>query len=85
MYKGILADGTVVAVKHAHQVSLQGEQEFFTEIELLSRLHHRNLVPLVGYCDEGNEQVYSYFVPYQNILNIIETFISSRYLIEIVF
>lgn len=57
VYKGILADGTVVAIKRAQQGSLQGENEFYTEIELLSRLHHRNLVSLVGYCDEKSEQV----------------------------
>ncbi|KAK2657768.1 hypothetical protein Ddye_010820 [Dipteronia dyeriana] len=52
VYKGILANGTVVAIKRAQQGSLQGQKEFLTEIELLSRLHHRNLVSLVGYCDE---------------------------------
>lgn len=57
VYKGILADGTVVAIKRAQEESLQGEKEFLTEIELLSRLHHRNLVSLIGYCDEGGEQV----------------------------
>ena len=57
VYKGILADGTVVAIKRAQQGSLQGETEFLTEIELLSRLHHRNLVSLTGYCDEEGEQV----------------------------
>lgn len=59
VYKGILADGTVVAIKRAQQGSLQGEKEFFTEIGLLSRLHHRNLVSLIGYCDEEQEQVES--------------------------
>jgi serine/threonine protein kinase len=57
VYKGILADGTVVAIKRAQEGSLQGEKEFLTEIELLSRLHHRNLVSLIGYCDEEGEQV----------------------------
>jgi serine/threonine protein kinase len=57
VYKGILADGTVVAIKRAQEGSLQGEKEFLTEIELLSRLHHRNLVSLIGYCDEAGEQV----------------------------
>jgi serine/threonine protein kinase len=57
VYKGILADGTVVAVKRAQEGSLQGEKEFLTEIELLSRLHHRNLVSLIGYCDEAGEQL----------------------------
>ena len=57
VYKGILADGTVVAIKRAQQGSLQSEREFLTEIELLSRLHHRNLVSLTRYCDEEGEQV----------------------------
>ena len=57
VYKGNLADGKAVAIKRAHEDSLQGSKEFCTEIELLSRLHHRNLVSLIGYCDEEDEQV----------------------------
>uniref|UniRef100_A0A2N9FDG0 non-specific serine/threonine protein kinase n=1 Tax=Fagus sylvatica TaxID=28930 RepID=A0A2N9FDG0_FAGSY len=60
VYKGSLADGTVVAIKRAQEGSLQGEKEFLTEIELLSRLHHRNLVSLIGYCDEESEQMLVY-------------------------
>ncbi|KAH7837830.1 hypothetical protein Vadar_018522 [Vaccinium darrowii] len=64
VYKGTLADGTVVAIKRAQEGSLQGEKEFLTEIELLSRLHHRNLVSLLGYCDEESEQMLVYeFMP----------------------
>ncbi|KAJ1276248.1 hypothetical protein BS78_05G200200 [Paspalum vaginatum] len=64
VYKGNLADGTAVAIKRAHEDSLQGSKEFCTEIELLSRLHHRNLVSLVGYCDEEDEQMLVYeFMP----------------------
>ncbi|KAL5974845.1 hypothetical protein ACLOJK_031518 [Asimina triloba] len=59
VYRGILADGTVVAIKRAQEGSLQGQKEFFTEIELLSRVHHRNLVSLLGYCDEEGEQQHS--------------------------
>lgn len=60
VYKGILGDGTAVAIKRAQEGSLQGEKEFLTEIELLSRLHHRNLVALVGFCDEEGEQMLVY-------------------------
>lgn len=60
VYRGILADGAMVAIKRAHEDSLQGSREFCTEIELLSRLHHRNLVSLVGYCDEEDEQMLVY-------------------------
>ncbi|KAM7265657.1 hypothetical protein ACFE04_003340 [Oxalis oulophora] len=60
VYKGVLADNTAVAIKRAERGSLQGEREFLTEIKLLSRLHHRNLVSLLGYCDEQEEQMLIY-------------------------
>ncbi|AEE28044.1 putative LRR receptor-like serine/threonine-protein kinaseRLK-Pelle-LRR-VIII-1 family [Arabidopsis thaliana] len=60
VYKGTLGSGTVVAIKRAQEGSLQGEKEFLTEIELLSRLHHRNLVSLLGFCDEEGEQMLVY-------------------------
>ncbi|KAL3565898.1 hypothetical protein D5086_033944 [Populus alba] len=64
VYKGILANGRTVAIKRTEEGSLQGEKEFLTEIELLSRLHHRNLVSLLGYCDERGEQMLVYeFMP----------------------
>ncbi|KAJ7961044.1 Protein kinase-like protein [Quillaja saponaria] len=64
VYKGILSDDIVVAIKRAEEGSLQGQKEFLTEIELLSRLHHRNLVSLIGYCDEEGEQMLVYeFMP----------------------
>ncbi|XP_039013523.1 probable LRR receptor-like serine/threonine-protein kinase At1g06840 isoform X2 [Hibiscus syriacus] len=60
VYRGTLPDGLVVAIKRAQEGSLQGEREFLTEIQLLSRLHHRNLVSLIGYCDEEGEQMLVY-------------------------
>ncbi|WZZ11498.1 hypothetical protein YC2023_097419 [Brassica napus] len=44
-----------VAVKVLSQSSTQGYKEFKTEVELLLRVHHVNLVSLIGYCDEGND------------------------------
>ncbi|KAF8110281.1 hypothetical protein N665_0085s0011 [Sinapis alba] len=44
-----------VAVKVLSQSSTQGYKEFKTEVELLLRVHHINLVSLIGYCDEGND------------------------------
>uniref|UniRef100_A0A0D3C8B1 non-specific serine/threonine protein kinase n=1 Tax=Brassica oleracea var. oleracea TaxID=109376 RepID=A0A0D3C8B1_BRAOL len=44
-----------VAVKVLSQSSTQGYKEFKTEVELLLRVHHVNLVNLIGYCDEGND------------------------------
>ncbi|XP_071716742.1 probable LRR receptor-like serine/threonine-protein kinase At1g06840 [Rutidosis leptorrhynchoides] len=64
VYKGNLSNNITVAIKRAEVGSLQGEKEFLTEIEMLSRLHHRNLVSLVGYCDEEEEQMLVYeFMP----------------------
>lgn len=61
VYVGDLKDGKQrVAIKRAEQGSLQGAHEFYTEIELLSRVHHRNLVILVGYCDDEGEQMLVY-------------------------
>lgn len=50
----------MVAIKRAQQGSMQGGMEFKTEIELLSRVHHKNLVGLVGFCFEQGEQMLVY-------------------------
>ncbi|XP_044461735.1 leucine-rich repeat receptor protein kinase HPCA1-like isoform X2 [Mangifera indica] len=64
VYKGTLPTGELVAVKRAQQGSIQGGQEFKTEIELLSRVHHKNLVGLYGFCFERGEQMLIYeYVP----------------------
>lgn len=49
VFKGILSDGTAVAIKRLTSGGQQGDKEFLVEVEMLSRLHHRNLVKLVGY------------------------------------
>ncbi|CAI9780712.1 unnamed protein product [Fraxinus pennsylvanica] len=62
VYKATVPAGEVVAVKVLDSGSKQGEKEFHTEVSLLARLHHRNLVNLVGYCiDKGQHMlVYEY-------------------------
>lgn len=52
VYKGILPDGQVVAVKRHNRLSTQGAPEFCSEVEVLSCAQNRNLVMLVGYCIE---------------------------------
>ncbi|KAG4399233.1 hypothetical protein AAZX31_08G191000 [Glycine max] len=52
VYKGILNDGRDVAVKILKRDDQRGGREFLAEVEMLSRLHHRNLVKLLGICTE---------------------------------
>ena len=64
VYRGTLPSGQLVAVKRSQQGSLQGSLEFRTEIELLSRVHHKNVVSLVGFCLDQDEQILVYeYVP----------------------
>ncbi|KAL3833943.1 hypothetical protein ACJIZ3_008679 [Penstemon smallii] len=60
VYRGKLPSGQMVAIKRSQQGSMQGGLEFKTEIELLSRVHHKNLVGLVGFCFEQGEQMLVY-------------------------
>ena len=64
VYKGHLPDGTDVAIKRLKDGGGQGEREFQAEVEIISRVHHRHLVSLVGYCISNNQRLLVYdFVP----------------------
>ncbi|WZY82905.1 hypothetical protein YC2023_029289 [Brassica napus] len=63
VYKGILLNGKEIAVKRLTRGS-EGGVEFKNEVSLLTRLQHKNLVKLLGFCNEGDEEILVYeFVP----------------------
>ncbi|XP_027336858.1 receptor-like kinase TMK4 [Abrus precatorius] len=62
VYKGELHDGTKIAVKRMESVAMgsKGMNEFQAEIAVLSKVRHRHLVALLGYCINGNERLLVY-------------------------
>ncbi|OAY85459.1 Proline-rich receptor-like protein kinase PERK4 [Ananas comosus] len=64
VHKGVLPNGKEVAVKQLKSGSGQGDREFQAEVEIISRVHHRHLVSLVGYCISQAQRMLVYeFVP----------------------
>lgn len=62
VYKGELHDGTKIAVKRMESVAMgtKGMNEFQAEIAVLTKVRHRHLVALLGYCINGNERLLVY-------------------------
>uniref|UniRef100_A0A1D1YAU6 non-specific serine/threonine protein kinase n=1 Tax=Anthurium amnicola TaxID=1678845 RepID=A0A1D1YAU6_9ARAE len=62
VYKGELHDGTKIAVKRMESgvMGSKGLTEFKSEIAVLTKVRHRNLVSLLGYCLDGNERLLVY-------------------------
>ncbi|XP_022846687.1 probable LRR receptor-like serine/threonine-protein kinase At1g67720 [Olea europaea var. sylvestris] len=60
VYYGKLKDGKEIAVKLLTNDSFQGKREFSNEVALLSRIHHRNLVHFLGYCQEDGKDILVY-------------------------
>ncbi|CAL5025752.1 unnamed protein product [Urochloa decumbens] len=61
VYRGFLQDqGLHVAIKRVSKASKQGRREYMSEVTIIGRLRHRNLVQLVGWCHEGDELLLVY-------------------------
>ncbi|KAL4588807.1 hypothetical protein LXL04_001702 [Taraxacum kok-saghyz] len=62
VHRGVLQDGSVVAVKKLLDDRGQAEKEFKVEVEAIGKVRHKNLVGLIGFCAEGSKRflVYEY-------------------------
>ncbi|GAB4842328.1 hypothetical protein Ancab_012298, partial [Ancistrocladus abbreviatus] len=78
VYFGCLEDGAQVAVKILDPSSTVSLKLFQTEVQLLMRVHHKHLVSLVGYCDEGKTMALIY--EYMANGNLHEHLSSLKYL-----
>ncbi|KAG5045581.1 hypothetical protein AAZX31_06G105800 [Glycine max] len=60
VYKGVLPDKSVVAVKKIGNIGIQGKKDFCTEIAVIGNIHHVNLVKLKGFCAQGRHRLLVY-------------------------
>ncbi|GFP97316.1 probable receptor-like serine/threonine-protein kinase at4g34500 [Phtheirospermum japonicum] len=60
VYRGVLGDGCIVAVKNLLNNKGQAEKEFKVEVEAIGKVKHKNLVGLIGYCAEGAQRLLVY-------------------------
>ncbi|PWA46269.1 Protein kinase, ATP binding site-containing protein [Artemisia annua] len=60
VYKGKLSElwqNRTAAIKYHDPKGYQGKDEFRNELQMISIFHYENIIPFIGYCDEGNEMI----------------------------
>ncbi|ERN05705.1 G-type lectin S-receptor-like serine/threonine-protein kinase LECRK4 [Amborella trichopoda] len=72
VFKGELPNGVNIAVKKLHGLIEDGEREFRSELTTIGKTHHKNLVQLLGYCDEGSHRLLVYqFMSNGSLANVM--------------
>uniref|UniRef100_A0A7N2N946 non-specific serine/threonine protein kinase n=1 Tax=Quercus lobata TaxID=97700 RepID=A0A7N2N946_QUELO len=73
VYKGVLFDKRVAAIKRLNEVN-QGESEFLSEVSIIGRINHMNLIEMWGYCVEGKHRLLVYeYMEHGSLANNLST------------
>lgn len=87
VHRGLLPDGQAIAVKQHKLASSQGDQEFCSEVEVLSCAQHRNVVMLIGFCIEDGRRllVYEYICNRSLDSHLYGIVLSPRFNFSVIF
>ncbi|KAK2992512.1 hypothetical protein RJ640_005659 [Escallonia rubra] len=81
IYKGVLPNGQEIAVKRLSEFATQDERDFKDNVLIAAKLHHQNLVRLLGYCIEAAKEFLIYeFMPNASVAQFLSDRVKCPYL-----